>query len=107
MKKIYSVVIFVLLFVLTTTTVKATSFFDDFDDGDTDGWDFSQTLGLPLNIGNWRVEGGTLAQDSGFDGVVALLESFQITDQTVETDLKLNGPSGGAELPFGFRVTTH
>ena len=69
-------------------------FFDDFDDGNTDGWWLGYALKDHL-WGNWRVEDGTLVQDTGDDGVLALIENHQFSSQTIETRLKVNGPSGG------------
>jgi len=36
-----------------------------------------------------------LVQDTGDDGVLALIENHQFSSQTIETRLKVNGPSGG------------
>ena len=68
--------------------------FDDFNDGDADGWWLGYALKDHL-WGNWRVEDGTLVQDTGDDGVMALIENHQFSSQTIETRLKVNGPSGG------------
>lgn len=102
-KSIFLVLVFLLLFSLSTTASFAGTFSDNFDDGNADGWWLGYSIGQPSLYGNWRVENGTLAQDSGLDGVVALVNDLQITDQTVETDLKLNGPSGGGGVTFWFQ----
>ena len=81
-------------------------FFDDFNDGNADGWDLNQTLGQAANIGNWKVEDGKLVQSTGFDGVLALLPS-QYSDQTDETLLKIHGPSGGAGFAIWFKDKTN
>lgn len=94
---------FVLLLGLSTTSSFAGSFTDDFNDGNADGWWLGYSIGQPSLFGNWRVENGTLVQDTGLDGVVALLENFQLTDQIVETDLKLNGPSGGGGITLWYQ----
>lgn len=77
-------------FVCPTPTI----FFDDFNDGNTDGWWLGYSLKTPSFYGNWRVEDGTLIQDTGGDGVIALIQNHIFSDQTIETKLKLNGPSG-------------
>lgn len=105
-KIIFLVLSFIFLFSVSTSPSFAGTFSDNFNDGNTDGWDLGQTLGPPSNIGNWRVENGMLAQDSGFDGVLALVENLQITDQTIATDLNLNGPSGGGGIAFWFQNKT-
>ena len=82
-------------------------FNDNFDDGDAVGWAFENTLGPPLNVGNWRVEGEVLVQDSGFDGVLALVSGLQASSQTTEARLKLNGPSGGGGIVVWFQDTSN
>jgi hypothetical protein len=95
-----------LLLGLSTSSSYAGTFLDDFDDGNADGWWLGYSIGQPHLYGNWRIENQTLAQDSGLDGVVALLENFQLSGQTVETDLKLNGPSGGGGITLWFQDNT-
>jgi len=99
-------IVFCGLFLLTSS-VQATEFSDNFNDGNANGWELGYTLGPPLNIGNWRVEDETLVQDSGFDGVLALVENLQVSDQTTEAQLKLNGPSGGGGIVIWFQDTAN
>lgn len=103
MKRLFLVLVFLFLLSLSTTDSYAGTFFDNFDDGNADGWWLGYSIGQPNLYGNWRIENGALVQDTGLDGVVALLEDLQITDQTVETDLKLNGPSGGGGITIWFQ----
>lgn len=88
---------------LNVKPVHAATFSDNFDDGNTDGWWLGYSIGQPTLYGNWRIESGALAQDTGLDGVVALLEDYQFNNQTVVTDLKLNGPSGGGGITLWFQ----
>lgn len=88
----------IITFGLVASPSYAGSFFDNFDDGNTDGWWLGIYNDIPSSYANWRIEDGMFVQDSGYDGSVALVENFQISSQTVETDLKLNGPSGNCGI---------
>jgi hypothetical protein len=103
MKIINFVIVLVFFFRLTATPAYAGTFSDNFDDGNADGWWLGYSIGQPTLYGNWRVENGELAQDTGLDGVIALVENYQFTNQTVKTDLKLNGPSGGGGITLWFQ----
>lgn len=74
-----------------------TAAFYDFNNGSTDGWLFGCS---PTGCGNWRVENGALAQDSGFDGVTATIADRQFSNQIIETDAMFNGPSGDGGVSF-------
>lgn len=56
----------------------------------------------PWINGNWRIENETLIQDQGADGFVGLMEN-QLSTQTLQTDIKLNGPSGYGGLTLWFQ----
>lgn len=88
---------------MAASNAKAATFQDDFNDGNADGWWLGYSLAVPSVYGNWRVEDWMLVQDLGYDGTLALVNDFQITDQTVETQLKLNGPSGGGGITIWFQ----
>jgi uncharacterized coiled-coil protein SlyX len=68
---------------------------DDFNDGDTDGWQ--------LLIGNWRVENGTFVQDLGGDNRIALIENRVFSSQIVEAEAKFNDPSGYGGIILWFQ----
>jgi len=75
-----------------SVNVYADIFFDDFNDGDADGWwlghnQFGQ-------YGNWRIENGSLLQNRPGDGYVALVEDLLFSSQTIETQLKMNSVAG-------------
>jgi len=97
---------FALLLGLFTLPAQAATFLDDFNDGNADGWDLSQTEHPLLNIGNWRVVDGKLVQDTGYDGVLALLPN-QYSDQTDETLLKVYGPSGATGFVIWYKDKTN
>lgn len=103
---IYLVVVLVLFLGLTATSAYASTFSDDFNDGNTNGWDLSQTVNPSLNVGNWRVIDGKLVQDTGYDGVLALLPN-QYSDQTNETLLKVYGPSGTTGFVIWYKDKTN
>jgi len=88
------IVLSIVLFGLTTSPSYASSFSDNFDDGNTDGWWLGYSHQGPPIPGNWRVEDKTLVHDMGGDGFVALVKDIQLSDQTVEMELKLKGPGG-------------
>lgn len=73
---------------------QSTPLFYDFSNGSTDEWTFGCSVITPWICGNWRIVNGTLTQDTGADNVIALIKDRQFTDQTIETQVKLNGPSG-------------
>lgn len=105
-RRFLTLIITLATFLFVVTPAHAGTFFEDFNDGNTDGWELGYTLGPVANIGNWRVDSGMLLQDSGFDGVLALLSGFQIGTQVTHTQLKLNGPSGGAGIVVWAQDTT-
>lgn len=101
---ILSLVIVGLIFTVFAPTTYAKSFNDNFNDGKVSKWWWlGFSLANPANNGNWRVENGVLLQDTGNDGVIALINDTQISDQTIETKVKLNGPSGGGGLVLWFK----
>jgi predicted ribosomally synthesized peptide with SipW-like signal peptide len=73
---------------LCPSTEPRINFFDDFNDGNANGWWLGYSLANPINFGNWRVENGALVQDIGHDGVLATVDGNQFSDQTLEVDLK-------------------
>ncbi len=102
-KAISLVIVLTVLFGFSVTPTYAGSFSDNFNDGNANGWWLGYSLANPANNGNWRVENGELVQDTGFDGVIALLENQQFSDQITTADVKLNDPSGGGGLVFWFQ----
>jgi hypothetical protein len=70
-------------------------FFDNFDDGDTDGWWLGfNHLDPIIQEGNWRIEDGALVQDALPDHYIALVENLSLSDQTIETQVRLQSPRG-------------
>lgn len=88
-------VLFLVFFLGWVTRVEAAGFFDNFDDGDTDGW-VSFPLGTGYPFGNWRVEGGVLIEDAGRDHYKFLVEGLTLSEQIVETKILFhdNGYAG-------------
>lgn len=84
MKKIYLVVTFVTLYVLLVTPAHAGTFFDNFNDGNTDGW-ISAKPCTYCGLGNWRVDNGILIEDNGRDHYKFLVSNYSLSDQSVET----------------------
>ena len=76
---------------------------DNFDDGNADGWWLGYSQHTPWVDGNWRVEDGTLVQDQAGDAFIALLEGVESSDQTIEVQVKLNGPSGYGGVTLWFQ----
>jgi hypothetical protein len=91
MKKII-VSLFTLGICLFSTNVFAAVFFDNFNDGNLDGW--SSVSGSGGYYGNWRVENGILVEDQPGDGYVLQVNNFQCSDQVIETQLLLQSPAG-------------
>jgi hypothetical protein len=67
-------------------------FYDNFDDGDADGWSFYP--GKASAYGNWRVENGSLVEDSGGDGYIGLVDGLVVSTQSIDVRLRTNYPSG-------------
>jgi len=88
-----SVFIFLLLF-FSASQLSASTLYDNFDDGNTNGWGFpfnSQTSQYP---GLWNVENGILIQSNSSDHNTALLENQIISQQTIQADVKTIGYAG-------------
>ncbi len=83
----------ILLFVILAQTSKADTFFDDFNDGNTDGW-ISAPPASWYGLGDWRLENNMLIQDKGGDHYKFLVDNLQIADQSVEAKIYTFGPSG-------------
>ena len=92
---VLAVTAFFLLSPWASVDVRADLFFDDFDDGDTDGWWLGfNHWDFPIEEGNWRIEDGRLAQDALPDHYIALVENLTLSDQTIETQVMLKSPKG-------------
>ncbi|GEM_PF-1438916 len=88
MKRQTVLVLVVAFFLFTpwaSVNVSADIFFDDFDDGNADGW----WLGYNQfgQYGNWIIENGSLLQDRGGDGYIALVENLILSSQSIAVDL--------------------
>jgi len=104
MKKIVGLICAAFLMaILFTTTSLAATYFDDFNDGDINGWRIGPSHKVPSDYGNWRVEDGTLIQNSPGDGFIILLENFQFSNQIVETQIKFIGPAGYGGILIWFQ----
>ena len=99
---IIGLVSFILVFSSTKTVLAATSFFDDFNDGNPDGWWLGYSLEHPWVFGNWRVEDGRFVQDANGDSFASLVENNQYSSQIIETQIGLysNVGYGGVVLWF-------
>jgi hypothetical protein len=86
--------VFVFLFGLFASSAQAATIFDDFNDGNLDGWEILGSHKDPSDFGNWHVENGVLVHDWGGDGFIALLDNLSFSSQTVETQIKFVGPAG-------------
>lgn len=64
----------------------AQTFFDDFNDGNLDGW--------TIVTGNWRVENQMLLQDQPGDGFIALVQNLSFSSQSAEVQLYMFPPAG-------------
>jgi len=66
MKKIF-MLLGIMLFVGLANHCEASTFFDDFNDGNADGWSAHSPYPGRSDFGNWRVEDGIVKQDNGGD----------------------------------------
>ncbi len=85
-------VFFVGLPLFVSSNAQAGTFFDDFNDGNADGW----WLGCNHHnvYGTWRIEGGVMLEDQNGDHFVATVDNIFLSDQVVETDVKTGGYGG-------------
>ncbi len=104
MKRTFLAIVFIIfLSLITTTSSYAISFFDNFDDGNADGWWLGYSQHTPWTNGNWRVENGVLMQDQSGDQFNALVENIQVSNQIIETQLLVNSPSGYGGITIWFQ----
>jgi hypothetical protein len=88
MKRILMLACFLSFFFIGTVNAYQETFFDDFNDGNTDGWWLSEK-------GQWSIENDTLKQDKdGEDHVLGLVENLIISDQVIETEVYTPGYGG-------------
>jgi hypothetical protein len=90
MKKIEIFICALLLTLIGTANAYDEIFFDNFNDGNTDGWVLSQK-------GNWKILDEKLAQvdqPSGEDWVMGLVENLVISDQIIEVEVSTVGYGG-------------
>jgi PKD repeat protein len=77
----------------------AGTFFDNFDDGNADGWIFPYNSGqTQYPGGSWSVENGTLAQSFFGDGNAGLVNNLVISDQVIEAQVKTTAGYAGLVL---------
>jgi hypothetical protein len=73
----------------------AVTFFDDFNDGNADGWifpyNYDQTQG---GVVDWSVEDGILVQHLGSDSNTGLVDNLMVAGQTIEARMHTVGYAG-------------
>jgi hypothetical protein len=94
------VVFIVVLLCISIQPCYAGTFFDDFNDGNADGWWLGYSRWTPFLTGTWRVESGTLLQDQWGDQYIALVDGLILSSQSIETKIKYNSPNayGGVTI---------
>lgn len=90
MKKVFVLGLALLLLGAMSRKTQASTFFDDFNDGNADGWIAAPPYGGAPSSGNWRVEDGKVTQDEGGDHYNFLLENHLMSDQTIEVNALWN-----------------
>lgn len=91
MKKSILVLIAVLML---TANANAGVIFDDFNDGNTDGWLFPYNSAMSQGPGDWSVENGVLVQHVFGDANSGLVDNLLISDQTIEVQTSSAGYAG-------------
>jgi hypothetical protein len=73
------------------------TFFDDFNDGDADGWIMGASCSSPTwcGLGNYRVENDQVTQDLGGDGYMFLVNKLQLSSHYVEVSELWHDNGGG------------
>ena len=75
--------------------VAAALFWDDFNDGNADGWVFPYNSGsTQFPGGEWSVENGILVQHFFGDGNNGLVDNLILSDQVIETEARTIGYAG-------------
>ena len=96
-------VVLVFFLGLTATSAYASTFSDNFNDGNADGWWLGYQQGAPWKPGNWRVEDGMLVQDDGGDNFIATYEGLQLSSQKVQADFSFKNASGYGGLILWYK----
>jgi hypothetical protein len=73
---------------------RAGTFFDDFSDGNTDGWVFPYYPSQSQGPGQWSVENGKLVQWYAGDGNRALVNNLLLSNQVIEVQRNTTGYAG-------------
>ena len=71
-----------------------TVIFDDFNDGNIDGWEAIGSHKTPSDYGSWEVIDQELLGTGGGDGYMMLIEDASFTNQVVEVDANFIDPAG-------------
>jgi hypothetical protein len=99
MKKMLFVMAVLAFMLGLSVTTYAGTFFDNFNDGNTNGWIYgSPQLDYPL--GNWSIENGMLFENLNIDHVKFLVGDLQLSCQSIETQLYVGdyGAYGGITM---------
>ena len=103
MKRIFTLLLTVVLFLFALNYAYALTITDDFNDGNADGWWLGYQQGAPWVPGNWRVEDGMLVQDRVGDNFIATYEGKQLSAQEVQADFRFNNDSGYGGLILWYK----
>ena len=90
MKRVSLLIFFSVLIFIGTATAYDETFFDNFNDGNTDGWSLSPK-------GNWKIIAEKLSQvdqPTGDDWVMGLVDNLEISDQVIQTEVSTVGYGG-------------
>ena len=87
-------ILVVMVFLLSALVqpCQAGMFFDDFNDGNTEGWIPAEPY--PWVTGNWHVVDGVLVQDAGGDGHRFLVENYVVSNHSITTRLTCTDYAG-------------
>jgi hypothetical protein len=85
MKIVNLIIALLIFFGFTATSAHATTFSDDFNDGNTEGW-ISSGADYHNDLGNWQVINGVLSED-GRDHSKLLVDGLTLSNQSVETKI--------------------
>jgi|WetSurMetagenome_2_1015567.scaffolds.fasta_scaffold224640_1 hypothetical protein len=85
---------FVVLLIGIAQPCTAGTFFDDFNDGNADGWVFPFNYDQSQGPGLWSVEEGTLVQRFFGDGNCGLVDNLVISGQVLEAQMNTVGYAG-------------
>jgi|WetSurMetagenome_2_1015567.scaffolds.fasta_scaffold154621_2 hypothetical protein len=88
------IISFITFLIFFPTISQAGIFYDNFDDGNADGWSFPYLSNRSQGEGLWTVKNGSLIQSTPYDHNAGLVDNLLASDQIIETHMSTVGYAG-------------